>query len=99
MRTALITIAHGRHEHLRRQRGRWPGCDRPRPSPIVVAMDDPEIPALVGPEVDCRRGRRGPTGLPLAAARNAGAEAALAAGAELMIFLDVDCLPSAAMIN
>ena len=32
-------------------------------------------------------------GLPLAAARNVGAEAALTRGAELMIFLDVDCLP------
>jgi GT2 family glycosyltransferase len=34
-----------------------------------------------------------PAGLPLARARNAGAEHALAAGAELLVFLDVDCLP------
>ena len=31
--------------------------------------------------------------LPLARARNAGAEAAIRAGAELLVFLDVDCIP------
>ena len=34
-----------------------------------------------------------PRGLPLARARNTGARHALAAGAELLVFLDVDCIP------
>ena len=38
-------------------------------------------------------------GLPLAAARNAGATAALAAGAEVLIFLDVDCVPSPPLVD
>ncbi len=36
--------------------------------------------------------------LPLARARNAGAAAALAAGCELLVFLDVDCLPGPGLI-
>jgi GT2 family glycosyltransferase len=38
-------------------------------------------------------------GLPLAAARNAGAAAALAAGADVLIFLDVDCVPAPALVD
>ena len=34
-----------------------------------------------------------PLGLPLARARNIGVETALAAGAELVVLLDVDCVP------
>jgi GT2 family glycosyltransferase len=37
--------------------------------------------------------------LPLARARNIGAQAAIDAGAELLIFLDVDCLPSPQLIE
>ncbi len=40
-----------------------------------------------------------PAALPLAAARNAGAAAALANGAETLIFLDVDCLPGTRLIE
>jgi GT2 family glycosyltransferase len=39
------------------------------------------------------------TGLPLAEARNVGAEAALELGAELLIFLDVDCLPGEQLVD
>ncbi len=48
---------------------------------------------MVGPGVEVVAVPAAPDGLPLAAARNAGAEAALAAGADLLVFLDVDCLP------
>lgn len=37
--------------------------------------------------------------LPLAAARNAGARAALDAGADVLIFLDVDCVPAPALVR
>ena len=40
-----------------------------------------------------------PEGLPLARARNAGARRALDAGAELLVFLDVDCIPGAALLQ
>ena len=94
-RAAVITVARGRHEHLARQQAmlsalRW---DVAR---VVVSMDDPSLAAVTRqhpgvqtitvPVAD-------PGRLPLAAARNAGAEAALEAGAELLVFLDVDCLP------
>ena len=94
-RAAVITVARGRQEHLARQQAmlsalRW---DVAR---VVVSMDDPSLAAVTRqhpgvqtitvPVAD-------PGRLPLAAARNAGAEAALEAGAELLVFLDVDCLP------
>ncbi len=37
--------------------------------------------------------------LPLAAARNAGARCAARAGAEVLVFLDVDCIPSAELVE
>lgn len=40
-----------------------------------------------------------PSGLPLAAARNAGARAATEAGADRLVFLDVDCIPSAGLLE
>src|SRR5687768_6303521 len=36
--------------------------------------------------------------LPLSAARNAGARAALRAGADVLVFLDVDCIPGLATL-
>ena len=94
-RAAVITVARGRQEHLARQQAmlsalRW------EVARVVVSMDDPSLAAVTRqhpgvqtitvPVAD-------PGRLPLAAARNAGAEAALEAGAELLVFLDVDCLP------
>ena len=37
--------------------------------------------------------------LPLARARNAGAEQAIASGADLLVFLDVDCVPAPGMVQ
>ena len=94
-RAAVITVARGRHEHLARQQAVVSGLgwDVVR---VVVSMGDPSLAAVTRqhpgvqtitvPVAD-------PARLPLAAARNAGAEAALGAGAELLVFLDVDCLP------
>lgn len=94
-RAAVITVARGRHEHLARQQAVLTalGWDVIR---VVVSMGDPSLAAVTRlhpgvqtitvPVAD-------PGRLPLAAARNAGAEAALEAGAEMLVFLDVDCLP------
>ncbi len=106
MSTAVVTIVAGRHRHLRnQQRGLLSGTRLPEHY-VVVAMDDPEALRLTssGPlsgsactihpmEISAERG------LPLAAARNLGATAALAAGADTLIFLDVDCVPSPSLVG
>lgn len=101
--TAVVTVVHGRHAHLRAQREFLARCD---PSPawhVVVAIDDDAIEALGAETPDLRtvvvRVPTTPAGLPVAAARNAGARAALERGADTLVFLDVDCLPSPALIG
>ncbi len=96
MRTAVITIVAGRHDHLVRQRA---ALD-PAEHHVVVAMGEGEAErcrGLVGSDVIAVEAR--PDGLPLARARNAGARHALAAGAELLVFLDVDCIPAANLVQ
>jgi GT2 family glycosyltransferase len=102
MRTAVITTVHGRGDHLRRQVAGLQLSIRPTDMHVVVALGDPTIrdvvvsaksPAVV---IDCGPAN-GP--LPLAQGRNVGAAAALHRGAELLVFLDVDCIPAAALIG
>lgn len=96
MRTALITIVSGRHEHLRRQLD-WVSRLDPEPHVhVVVSMGDPHIPDLVA----AHGTGRGVVvmmdltdELPLAAARNQGVATASELGAEAVVLLDVDCLP------
>ncbi|ROR91562.1 glycosyltransferase family 2 protein [Nocardioides aurantiacus] len=99
---AVITLVRGRREHLaRQQRSLSRGTVRPAQW-VVVAMDDPGLadfaprdgvrPTVVHLDAD-------PRGLPLAAARNAGAERALAAGARVLVFLDVDCLAGPHLVS
>ena len=96
MTTALVTIASGRHTHLRRQR-EWVAAQSEAPlAHVVVSMGDPEV-------ADVARLRKDvPTDvvtlpaareLPLAAARNAGVARAVELGAGAVVLLDVDCLP------
>jgi GT2 family glycosyltransferase len=98
MRTAVITIVAGRHDHLVRQRAALDGPERH----VVVAMGQSEAEQcrrLVGDTSDVIAIETQPDGLPLARARNAGARRALDAGAELLVFLDVDCIPGAALLE
>ena len=98
-RLAVVTIVRGRHAHLAgqvrglRAQGRGPDVY------VVVAIDDPgahDVARRLSPaEWDLRRpgtslrdGR-----MPLSAARNLGASTAIGAGAEHLVFLDVDCVP------
>ncbi|MGW5240721.1 glycosyltransferase family 2 protein [Monashia sp. NPDC004114] len=103
-RIAVVTIVHGRHMHLRRQL--W-GLRRQHRAPdvhVVVAMDDSDVPGIVAadpcapethvPSITRRDGR-----LPLAAARNLGVARALDAGAEYLVLLDVDCIPSPTLVR
>jgi GT2 family glycosyltransferase len=97
---AVITIVSGRHQHLRSQtRALAQGSVRPDVH-VVVAMDDPGI----AEEVDLGDATvvhlaRESGGLPLARARNTGAATARALGAELLVFLDVDCIPAPDLIT
>ena len=100
-RLAVITLVHGRHAHLELQRRGLARSSRPPDDYIVVAMDDDITLESHGalPEPRIVRVPAHPSGLPLAAARNAGAAAALDRGAELLVFLDVDCVPDPAMLE
>lgn len=98
-RVAVITVVHGRHDHLRRQHDSLDAGGRRPDRWVVVAMADPRVRSVAG---TCSRARphattvvdlaADPGLLPLAAARNRGAEQALDEGADVLIFLDVDCL-------
>jgi GT2 family glycosyltransferase len=100
VRTALVTPVHGRHGHLRAQQRALTRLDPGPDQRVVVAMDDTEVARIVaGSQARLVAVPRGQTGLPLAAARNAGAAAALTDGAELLVFLDVDCLPSPSLLH
>ncbi len=101
---AVVTIVHGRHEHLERQL--W-GLRQQRRLPdahVIVAMDDPRVEAVAREHAGSWEvhvpsiGRRGGH-LPLAAARNLGVDVAAATGADRVVLLDVDCIPSAGLLE
>jgi len=95
MRTAVVTIVAGRHAHLARQRAALPADVHH----VVVAMRAEEVPALrgLGGDVVALAGPADP--LPLARARNVGAAHALVSGAQLLVFLDVDCVPAPRLLS
>lgn len=98
MRTAVVTIASGRHDHLTAQSAALSRSRRSLHAHVVVAMDDPRIEQVV-PGADVVHVPRVAGRLPLAAARNAGVARARALGAELLVLLDVDCLPEPALVG
>ena len=99
MRTAVVTTAHGRHAHLRLQERSLARSVRAPDVRVVVAMDDPDVAAVVDGRTLVVPCPTSADGLPLARARNLGAQAALDAGAELVVFLDVDCLVDPATLG
>lgn len=101
MRIAVVTVVSGRHEHLRRHVRALGRSDRPVDDHVVVSMGDPEVADVVrdgGRSVRVVSIEAG-SSLPLAAARNHGANAALTRGADLLIFLDVDCLAHRRLVS
>ena len=100
-RLAVVTIAHGRHEHLLAQVEHLARSARRPDRHVVVAMADDEIaPLLSGARgTDVVTLQADPASLPLAAARNIGAAAALDDGADALVFLDVDCLPGPRLVE
>ncbi|HWM16059.1 MAG TPA: galactosyltransferase-related protein [Microbacterium sp.] len=99
-RVAVITIAHGRHEHWRVQCEALARSSRLPDEYVLVTMGDPEL----AREARARGARvieldTTSAELPLARARNVGAAAALSAGAHVLIFLDVDCVPGSDLVR
>lgn len=101
MRTALVTVAHGRHDHLSRQRTMVGRSTVAVADYLVVAVDDPALSRGWAHEAGVTVLAHGPGrhGLPIASARNAGAAEAVRRGAELIVFLDVDCLPDPELVR
>ncbi|MDT5218173.1 MAG: hypothetical protein QOF15_278 [Mycobacterium sp.] len=101
MKTAVITTVHGRGDHLRRQLEGLADSTLTPDMHVVVALGDPTVTDVVtragssAVVVDCPT--RAP--LPVALGRNTGAAAAARAGADLLVFLDVDCIPGADLID
>ncbi|QIK74609.1 glycosyltransferase family 2 protein [Nocardioides piscis] len=96
MRTAVVTVAHGRHDHLACQRESLAAATVPPDHHVVVAIDDP---VLAGSGRCSASLPATPLGLPLAAARNLGARIALGLGAGVLVFLDVDCLAGPGLVE
>jgi GT2 family glycosyltransferase len=102
MRTAVITIVAGRDLHLVRQHEGLQRLTVAADVRIVVAMDPAQtevIRSICGPSTQVVALQHLEPCLPLARARNTGARHALAAGAELLVFLDADCIPAPDMVN
>ncbi|GGK57601.1 galactosyltransferase-related protein [Ornithinimicrobium pekingense] len=103
---AVLTLAHGRHDHLRGQVAGLAVGEQQPDLHVVVAMDDPQVRAVAeqawaaaghGQEPATRLVvvdlPADPLGLPLARARNLAAATAREQGARQLVFLDVDCIP------
>lgn len=101
MKTAVITTVRGRGSHLRRQLEGLARSARPADMHVVVALGDSQVAEIVAEE-----GSRATVvelaatePLPVARGRNRGAALALQESAELLIFLDVDCIPGGELIR
>ncbi|MBV9831995.1 MAG: hypothetical protein JOZ82_10425, partial [Marmoricola sp.] len=89
---AVVTVAHGRHRHLRRQEASLRAGGRGPDHHVVVALCDPALAGRLDDHADWTALEGDRDRLPIAAARNAGARRALELGAEVLVLLDVDCL-------
>lgn len=97
--TAVLTMAKGRHEHLLGQVDGLSVGSVPPDAHVVVSMGDRDLTrgrlplgtdrwrTVIRPVQSDRRA------LPLAAARNAAAEAAVEEGADVLVFLGGDVIP------
>lgn len=102
MKVAVVTAVRGRTTHLRAQLAGLAQSTEQVDHHVVVAIDDDEAATAV-PAGDTRTEVVAMTStmprIPIAAARNLGAQRAIDEGAELLIFLDVDCIPAPTMVT
>lgn len=102
MKIAVITVVADRHDHLTAQieglaRSSLKACKH-----VVVSMGDDGIRGVVDAadsDAEVMYLDRTERSLPLARARNLGAGTALERGADLLVFLDVDCTPGEHMLT
>ncbi len=89
MTISICTLAHGRERHLANL-VRGLACSAVQPDELVIAVMQSEAYMLPKTDFPVRQIMLGTSGIPLATARNS---AACAATGDLLIFLDVDCIP------
>lgn len=100
-RVTVVTIAHGRRQHLELQHRSLSICATRPDAYVVVAMGDPDLVAwrpARGLGVAVLDHAADPARLPLAAARNRGARRAFDDGADVVVFLDVDCVAGEGLV-
>jgi GT2 family glycosyltransferase len=97
LRAAVITPVADRREHLHLQQQGLRRSEHQVDHRVIVAMDEQPVEGLGTRDHLIRTPMK--QRLPLARARNLGAQAAIAAGADLLIFLDVDCIPAPQLIG
>lgn len=99
MRIAVLTVASAaRHAHLERQRAVLAAV-APDVERVEVWLDAAPPNGIRDADASTLHVPPGPRGLRVGAGRNAAAAAAIAAGIELLVFLDVDCLPGAELVG
>lgn len=101
MNVAVVTVVAGRHSHLRAQLHGLTESSVPATHHVIVSMGDDAIAGAVltaGSDAHVVTLPRVDAHLPLARARNLGARIAASRGAELLVFLDVDCIPGPEML-
>lgn len=98
MRTAVLTVASAaRRAHLERQRAVLAEV-APDVVRVEAFLDETPPDGIRDADTRTLHVPPGPHGLRVGAGRNAAAAAAIAEGAELLVFLDVDCLPGPEML-
>ncbi|MGB3807798.1 MAG: galactosyltransferase-related protein [Erythrobacter sp.] len=95
MKVSVCTLAHGRAGHLANLVEGLCSATRP-PDELVIAVMQPQAYTLPDAPFNVRQIVLGGKDMPLAKARNT---AARAANGELLVFLDVDCIPAPGLIE
>mgnify|MGYP001169604735 CR=1 FL=1 len=95
MKVSVCTLAHGRDEHLRNLVTGLSNSRRP-PCELVIAVMQHQTYRLPEASFPIRQIVLGSDGIPLAAGRN---RAAREARGDLLVFLDVDCIPHPTLIE
>ncbi|PWD49935.1 glycosyltransferase [Serinibacter arcticus] len=97
--TAVVTLASlARLDHVERQQERLARED-PEVLRVLVWLDPTPAPAHLAARALTLHVPPGGHGLRLAAGRNRGVAAAVAAGHDLVVLLDADCVPGPAMLK